>query len=113
MSDFYKISVSEGRGGQPYAKEISGTIVGPFGVSSLPESSKLYVVTHRHSGLKIPWLSNANRNAAIASARELADKYPFWASHKVQRIAEENGVTQGTLKGFIIDLAIKWGADGE
>lgn len=109
----YKVQ-TRGDDGKPGAATVKGSIVGPFGVADdqsgeANEDAGCYRVTHLHSGLKIAQLSSPYRDRCIAAAMELAERAPFWASHKPERIAKENGLEGGRLRELVDDIARKHG----
>lgn len=107
--DRYKIQVKGDDGHE--ASEIFGTIVGPFGVSRDVIDGQ-HRVTHLHSGLLIPWLASVDELSCIEACRELAELVPWWKSHKVERIARENGLTKHELKERIMACAARFHCEG-
>lgn len=107
----YRIQI-RGEYGNAEASEISGTIVGPFGVALYATSNGFYRVTHIHSGLKVAELGCRIRENALSAAQDLWNKVPWWKSHKAKRIAEENGLEPGELKRIVQSVAIANECDG-
>lgn len=110
-AETYRIQV-RGEDGKPEASEISGTIVGPFGVALYATSNGFYRVTHIHSGLKVAELGSRIRENALAAAADLWERVPWWKSHKAKRIAEENGLEPGQLKRIVHMVAVSNECDG-
>lgn len=117
-SEAYKIQTREDDG-KTSSSTVIGSIIGPFGVADDPVHSDayddfgFYRVTHLHSGLKVRELCSKDRSRSIAACIELAEKLPFWASHKSSRIALENGLELEGLRAAVLEVSRKHGCDGE
>lgn len=109
----YKVQIRNDDG-KPGAATVKGSIVGPFGIADNQageghEDEGCYRVTHLHSGLKVAQLASPYRDRCIAAAAELAERAPFWASHKPSRIESENGLEGGRLRFLVDEIARKHG----